>query len=210
MIVRRIRVLTIYLVRHGKTEWNVQLRWQGWGNGELTEEGIHGALQLGERLKDEPIEMVYASSSKRAYQTAELIMGKRPIQIVRDDLLREMHFGDWEGRTKDEVIAQYASEVKAFWETPHLYTRDQGELFPQVYERAGKVWQQILENHSTGTVLVVSHSIFLRILLSYLKELPLEKLFKQEPLVNTSLTKVQIVDGKAKVVFEGDTSHLNG
>ncbi|MBM7694217.1 putative phosphoglycerate mutase [Peribacillus deserti] len=203
-------MLTIYLVRHGKTEWNVQLRWQGWGNGELTEEGIHGALQLGERLKDEPIEMVYASSSKRAYQTAELIMGKRPIQIVRDDLLREMHFGDWEGRTKDEVIAQYASEVKAFWETPHLYTRDQGELFPQVYERAGKVWQQILENHSTGTVLVVSHSIFLRILLSYLKELPLEKLFKQEPLVNTSLTKVQIVDGKAKVVFEGDTSHLNG
>ncbi|WP_180955383.1 histidine phosphatase family protein [Peribacillus deserti] len=201
-------MLTIYLVRHGKTEWNVQTRWQGWGNGELTAEGMQGATLLSKRLKDEPIDKVYASSSKRAYHTAEIIIGRRSIEIVKEDVLREMHFGDWEGRTKDEVIAQYANEVKAFWETPHLYTRDQGELFPDVYERAAEAWKMILENHSSGTVLIVSHSIFLRVLLSYLKDLPLEHLFKQEPLLNTSLTQIQVEDGKVSIIFEGDTSHL--
>jgi broad specificity phosphatase PhoE len=48
-------MLTIYLIRHGQTEWNIDGRLQGWENGELTSEGINDALALGHRLKDVPI-----------------------------------------------------------------------------------------------------------------------------------------------------------
>ncbi|WP_035322103.1 histidine phosphatase family protein [Peribacillus kribbensis] len=202
-------MLTVYLVRHGKTEWNEQSRWQGRGNGELTQEGIQGALRLQSRLKDEPIQMVYSSSSKRAYHTAELIVGDRPIPIIKDDLLREMHFGDWEGRTKSEVMEQYGPEVQAFWDTPHLYSRKLGEQFPDVYKRAEEAWNKIVDKHVSGTILLVSHSIFLRVLLSYIKEIPLEHVFHQQPLLNTSLSKLEVQDGEAKIVFQGDISHLD-
>ncbi|WP_409296545.1 histidine phosphatase family protein [Peribacillus sp. SCS-26] len=201
-------MLTIYLVRHGKTEWNVATRWQGWGNGELTPEGVMGAERLAGRLQDEPIDLVYSSSSKRAWHTAEIIIGNRPIQILKDDRLREMHFGDWEGRTKADVISQYANEVKAFWETPHLYIRDQGELFQDVYARAENIWNELLEKHTSGTLLIVSHSIFLRVLLSFIKKTPLQDLFNQTPLLNTSLTKIEVKKGQPEIIFQGDVSHL--
>jgi broad specificity phosphatase PhoE len=202
-------LLTIYLTRHGQTEWNVQKRMQGWGNGELTDQGRQDALALAKRLKDVKIDAVYASSSKRAYETAEIIVGDREIPIIKDDLLREMHFGDWEGRTRDEIEREYPEAFKAFWETPHLFDRGDGEVFSQVQERAKLAFQKIIEQHKEGTVLVVSHSIFLRVLIAYIRQLPLEKLFTQTPLGHTSLTKVVIKDDLHHIEFEGDTSHLN-
>jgi broad specificity phosphatase PhoE len=134
--------------------------------------------------------------------------GNRSIPIIQDDLLREMGFGDWEGRIRTEVETEYEQEYKAFWETPHLYSRNSGELFSHVIDRAGTAFKNILENHPSGTVLVVSHSIFLRVLLSLIKNLPLEKLFTQDSLGNTSLTKIIVKDKHPKIIFEGDQSHI--
>lgn len=107
-------MLNIYLTRHGQTEWNLEGRMQGWGNGELTEEGINDAIALGKRLKDVPIDVIYSSSSKRAYHTAELIKGSRNIPIKQGDLFREMSFGDWEGRFRNEIEKEYEQEYQSF------------------------------------------------------------------------------------------------
>ncbi|RFU70189.1 histidine phosphatase family protein [Bacillus sp. V59.32b] len=201
-------MLTIYLVRHGQTEWNLEGRLQGWGNGELTKEGINDALALGRRLINVPIDLIYSSSSKRAYQTAELITGSRDIPIIQDDALREMGFGDWEGRIRTEIEKEYEHEYKAFWETPHLYNRNSGELFSHVIDRVVSAFNEIVEKHPSGTVMVVSHSITLRVLIAYIKKLPLDKLFTQKPgLGNTSLTKIVVKDGHPEIIFEGDMSH---
>jgi broad specificity phosphatase PhoE len=201
-------MLTIYLTRHGQTEWNVAGKMQGWENGELTLEGINGALALGTRLNSVPIDIIYSSSSKRAYHTAKLIAGERNLPIVKNDLLREMSFGDWEGRTREEIEKEYSQEYTTFWEHPHLYKRDSGELFEHVIERATEAFNKIIDAHPTGTVLIVSHSIFLRILLAHLKQTPLKEVFNQNYLGNTSLTKI-VVNGKdPKIIFEGDMSHL--
>ncbi|QQS98635.1 histidine phosphatase family protein [Peribacillus psychrosaccharolyticus] len=63
-------MLTIYLVRHGQTEWNLTGRMQGWENSDLTPSGIIDALALGKRLKDTPIDCIYTSTSERAAYTA--------------------------------------------------------------------------------------------------------------------------------------------
>ncbi|MDQ0221279.1 histidine phosphatase family protein [Peribacillus cavernae] len=200
-------MLTIYLTRHGQTEWNLEGRLQGWGNGELTEEGINDALALGRRLKDVPIDTIYSSTSKRAYHTAELIIGSRDIPIFQDESLREMGFGDWEGKIRTEIGKEYEQEYKAFWETPHLYNRNSGELFAHVIERVVTAFNHIVEKHPSGTVLVVSHSITLRILIAYIKNLPLEKLFTQHSLGNTSLTKIVVTEKHPEIIFEGNMSH---
>lgn len=201
-------MLTIYLTRHGLTEWNVNRRMQGWGNGELTEKGIKDAKALGQRLADTSIDKVYSSSSKRAYETAQYIIGDRSISLIQMDDLREMNFGDWDGRVRDEVEAEYPEEFKIFWEKPHLYDRNSGETFEHVRKRAISALEHIIEENKEGTILVVTHSIFLRVLMTYIKNIPLADVFKATPPGNTSLTKIEVKDGQLELIFENDMQHV--
>ena len=201
-------MLTIYLTRHGLTEWNVNRRMQGWGNGELTEKGIKDAKALGKRLKEVPIDKVYSSSSKRAYETAQYIIGDREISLIQMDDLREINFGDWDGRIREEIEAEYPDEFKVFWETPHLYNRNSGETFEHVRKRAIRALEHIIEENKEGTILIVTHSIFLRVLMTYIKDIPLSDVFKSTPPGNTSLFKLEVTDGELKLIFENDMQHV--
>lgn len=201
-------MLTIYLTRHGLTEWNVNRRMQGWGNGELTEKGIRDAKALGNRLADKDIDIVYSSSSKRAYETAQYIIGDREISLIQMDDLREMNFGDWDGRIREEVEAEYPEDFKTFWEEPHLYNRNSGETFEHVRKRAVQAFERIIEENKEGTILIVTHSIFLRVLMTYIKNIPLADVFKATPPGNTSLAKVEVANGQLKLIFENDMQHV--
>ena len=201
-------MLTIYLTRHGLTEWNVNRRMQGWGNGELTEKGIRDAKALGNRLADTTIDKVYSSSSKRAYETAQYIIGDREISLIQMDDLREMNFGDWDGRIREEVEAEYPEDFKTFWEKPHLYDRNSGETFEHVRKRAVQAFERIIEEHKEGTILIVTHSIFLRVLMTYIKDIPLSDVFKATPPGNTSLAKVEVENGQLNLIFENDMQHV--
>ena len=201
-------LLTIYLTRHGLTEWNVNRIMQGWGNGELTEKGINDAKALGKRLADVKIDKVYSSTSKRAYETAKYIIGDREISLIQDDDLREMHFGDWDGRIRDEIEAEFPDEFKIFWETPHLFETETGETFHQLKKRAVDVFERIIEENPSGTILIVTHSLFLRVLLTHIKNTSLSDVFKATPPGNTSLTKLEIQDGKMELLFENDMQHV--
>lgn len=201
-------MLTIYFTRHGQTEWNVQQRMQGWGNGELTELGISDAKNLASRLNNTPIDKIYSSTSKRAYETAEIVASKRNIEIIKDDLFREMSFGDWEGVNRDDVIAKCPDDFKAFWETPHLFNRNGCETFADLQERAKQALQMIIDQNKDGTILVVAHSIFLRMTFAHIKGLPISQIFDgQNPPGNTSLTKVLFDGHKFTIEYEGDMSH---
>lgn len=204
-------MLTIYLTRHGQTEWNVLQRMQGWGNGELTELGIADAKKLSSRLKDTHLDKIYSSTSKRAYLTAEIIKNGRDIPLTKDDVFREMCFGDWDGQFRNDIIANYPDDFHAFWETPHNFDRSNFgcETFAQLKERVQKALQMIVEQNKEGTVLVVAHSIFLRMLLAIIKQMPISDIFKQNAPANTSLTKV-LYDGQNFIIeYESDMSHAN-
>ncbi|MEH6944544.1 histidine phosphatase family protein [Bacillus sp. JJ722] len=200
-------MLTIYFTRHGQTEWNVEHRMQGWGNGELTELGRSDAYNLAVRLNNTHLDKIYSSTSKRAYETAEIISNGRNITLIKNDLFREMYFGEWDGMLRDDIITKYPDDHKCFWETPHLFEGKGGETFFDIQNRAKQALQLILDENKEGTVLVVAHSIFLRVIFATLKNLPIAKVFEQNPPGNTSLTKV-VYDGKALTIeYEGDMSH---
>ncbi|WP_084243673.1 histidine phosphatase family protein [Planomicrobium okeanokoites] len=201
-------MLTLYITRHGETEWNLEKRMQGWGDSPLTEKGKKNALELSARLKDTEFEAVYASPSLRALSTARVISADRKLQIQVDDKLREINVGEWEGKEHAYINDNYPEEYFSFWNTPHLYTSAAGENFKELQERALEAVQSIREHHQEGNILIVTHSIIIKALLAFFKKLPLEDLWSPPFIHDTSLTMVEVDDDNFIIVMEGDTYHV--
>ena len=83
----------LYIMRHGKTDWNAKHKLQGRTDIPLNEEGIQMAEQAKEKYKDVNFDICYCSPLVRAKQTAEIVLEGRNIPIVYDDRLMEMCFG---------------------------------------------------------------------------------------------------------------------
>jgi len=95
--------IKLILIRHGESDGNVQRKFCGFKDVELTKKGIYQAERLAYRLKGLPVDAVYCSDLKRARHTAEIIFRDRGIDIVTNPKFREMNFGIWEGYTFEEV-----------------------------------------------------------------------------------------------------------
>ena len=103
---------TIYLVRHGQTEWNAQNIIQGQKDASLTEVGLNQAKKIKELCKNIPFEAVFSSDLGRAHNTAKIIAQDRNITIHTSNLLRERSFGPFEGQKADQVIDQLRSKIR--------------------------------------------------------------------------------------------------
>lgn len=104
---------TLYLVRHGQTEWNVRGLLQGHGDSPLTGEGIKQAKTLAGRLKRINFAACYSSDLLRAYRTAEILLLEKKLAIKTTQALRERRFGKkYEGKHHD-LINQ---DIKIYFE----------------------------------------------------------------------------------------------
>lgn len=200
-------MVKLFITRHGETIWNTQKRLQGWQDSDLTENGINNALLLSKRLKDIEFTSIYTSPSKRTLHTAILIKGDRKQNIIEDENLREISLGEWEGQTQDFLTEMYPEEYYAFWNTPHLYTANSGEDFVQLQGRVHEFLKRIISEHDNGNILVVTHSVFIKVLLANCKNLSLEELWSPPFIHDTSLTIIEIKNGEIEISLEGDISH---
>lgn len=89
--------MKLYIVRHGKTDWNIMGLLQGQTNIELNEEGINDARKLSKEINLNEIDLCISSSLERAKQTAEILTNNK-IKIIYDDMIVERGFGDYEGK----------------------------------------------------------------------------------------------------------------
>jgi probable phosphoglycerate mutase len=107
--------MTIYVVRHGQTIFNLMDRVQGISDGILTERGIAGAINMGKGLRDVPFSAVYSSDLKRAIETARLAMEQnratKEWDIVEKPELREVSFGIFEGDPNWMMYAAFAKDL---------------------------------------------------------------------------------------------------
>lgn len=93
--------MKIYITRHSLTTWNEEKRLQGWKNSDLTKQGLEDAKRLGNYLMNQSFDGIYSSPLKRAKETAQLIFPNKT--IIEDNRLKEMNFGDYEGKFIDEL-----------------------------------------------------------------------------------------------------------
>ena len=146
---------TVYLARHGESDWNVERRWQGHADRPLTDRGREQARLLAERLRNVKLEAVYASDLRRAWETAEAVAAPRGLEVRKLRELREVDVGSWSGYTRDDCAERFP-DAFARWQGDGSGW-DDGESYEEMGERIVDAIRTIAAEHPDGAVLVVSH-----------------------------------------------------
>lgn len=200
---------TLYIIRHGETTGNDAGRFQGSTDCQLSERGRQQIDRLGERCRDLPFEVLISSPLVRARETAEAANRHHglPLQIELD--VAEMHCGDWEEKSWDELRAGYPAEMELWREKPWLFQSPGGENMQQVYQRVNRALLRILEENRGRTIAVVSHGCAIRNALCFFHGHDIERLNEMPWVRNTSITRIDVGDnGETEVVFENDFEHV--
>ncbi|MDI3388601.1 histidine phosphatase family protein [Streptomyces sp. B-S-A8] len=147
----------VILWRHGQTAWNLERRFQGSTDIELTDEGMAQARRAARLLASLKPDAIVASDLKRAAATAAELASLTDLDVAHDGALRETYAGRWQGLTHDEIMTQYGEQYAA-WKRGEPVRRGGGELETEVAERAAPV----VLGHADklpdgGTLVVVSH-----------------------------------------------------
>lgn len=155
---------TIYLVRHGSTAWNEQPRFRGLADIPLSDKGLQQAAALREALHDKALTAVYSSPLPRAVQTAEVLAAPHhlPIQLEAD--LRSVNYGEWEGKTEQEVEASDPKLYRQFLQAIETVRFPGGESMDEMRARAFAALERIALSCSGGRVAVVTHQVVTRVL----------------------------------------------
>lgn len=201
------RKTTLYIVRHGQTEWNVEHRMQGHQDSPLTELGIKQAKWLGDALRSDHLDVVYSSSSPRACHTADLIRGGREIAIHERDDLKEINLGVWEGLTQDEAKATFSEQFDYFWHNPAEFLVDGSETFIQVKDRAISLLHDILRQHEGQSILIVTHTVVVKLLMAYFENRPLQNIWNLPFIYPACLCKVEVSERNHEIILHGDIGH---
>lgn len=203
--------MNILLVRHGETAWNREGRYQGRTDIPLSETGQLQVRTLGERLKEVPITIAYASPLSRAKNTAEAILAGRTTQLLLDPGLLEISHGQWEGKLASEVELSHA-EMFGVWRSRPGRTAPAGpgaETLGDVETRAWAVLEKICDGLGPNdTALVAAHDAVNRVILCRVLGLPLERIwsFRQAPASLNVLSGPRI--SELQVVRLNDSEHV--
>lgn len=198
---------TLYIARHGQTEWNVEKRMQGQQDSPLTMLGKQQAQWLGEALASVNVDVIYASSSGRTVMTAKYLRGNKDVPIVQKDEFREMSLGNWEGKFIKDIEQKESKAYKTFWERPDLYQTDSGETFHDVYHRAVPEVRRILKTHANQSILIVTHTVTLKLIMAYFEGRPLANLWDPPYIHPACLCKIEVSGEEWKILLHGDISH---
>jgi broad specificity phosphatase PhoE len=179
-------MLNVYLLRHGETAYNADgNRYCGRTDIPLTQIGIQQALSVYEQLKSISLDAVYSSPLIRAYNTAQIASGR---EVIKDERLIEADFGEWEGKTKEEFIAEDPSSWKEWMNDPATTRAGRsGETAQQIIDRVGNFFNGLLNIHQSGNILAVGHNGINRFYLAYKLGMPL-KHYRRIVQENSSIT----------------------
>lgn len=170
----------IYLVRHGQVEGFEEKRYNGHANVALTPEGEaqFGMLKL--RLQKKELKAIYSSDLGRCQVGAQMIAAGHGLAPVFDAGLRELHIGDWEGQTWQQLQAKYPQQWQARLADIVNYRVPNGESLLDLAQRVRPVLAKIVAAHRGEDVLVVGHGGVNRVILLDAIGAPLDKLFNIE------------------------------
>lgn len=162
---------TIYLVRHGETEWNVKHIIQGQSNSNLTENGKSQAQETAKEFENIKFDAIFSSDSFRAQNTAEIIKLDRELLIQTSELLRERNFGSFEGRPakdfEDAFKEKLEKRLKLTEGENWVYkVSEDVESDEEVVSRFITKIREISVAYPNKTVLVVSHGGPIRMFLA--------------------------------------------
>jgi broad specificity phosphatase PhoE len=158
-----VATVKLLIVRHGETAWTRE-RFGGMRDIALVPRGHAQAEAVARALADRALTAVYSSPLERARATAETIAKPHQLGVRIEPLLRDIHYGRWEGLTPDEIIAQDRAAWTTWRSAPHTLDAHGGETVPAVAARVGDLLGRVRDAHADQTVVFVTHAIVIRLI----------------------------------------------
>lgn len=203
--------MEIYLIRHGETESNKERRYLGWTESPLSELGLRQAEAVGHYLASRGgIDELYCSDLNRALHTARVIGAGCGLKPIITPLLREIHFGQWEGLTFDEIEKEWGSAISHWLDDPFHKAAPGGESLKDVCDRMCEFLTTVSEATADGKrIVAVSHGGSIRAILFNILNLN-RSAFWDIKVDNASATLIRRIEGDFAVDYYNRTHHLEG
>jgi len=172
-------VSTLIIIRHGQSTWNLENRFTGEVDVDLTPEGEQEAKRAGDMLKGYHIDEAHTSVLKRAIRTLEIVLQEiqnPAIPVFKTAALNERNYGSLQGLNKAETEAKYGKTQVELWRRSYDVVPPGGESLKDTRNRVIPYFKERLEPKlKTGTnILVVAHGNSLRALMMYLENITAE------------------------------------
>ncbi len=181
----------LYIMRHGKTDWNALHKLQGRTDIPLNAEGRQMAEKAREEYADVHFDICYCSPLIRARETAEIFLRGRNIPIVPDERLVEMSFGVSEGKVIE--LKREDDPITKLFLAPEKYTEpvEGGESFAQLFERTGEFLDEVVrpQLEQEKDVLIVGHGAMDSSIVCRVRNMPISE-FWSAGIENCKLMKL--------------------
>ena len=170
------RMVRIFLIRHGETSGNTQMRYLGIRDEPLTENGLRQARQAAEALAQIPVRMIVSSPLRRAADTAARIQDACGTGLRFDARLAEGSFGTWEGRTRAEVLQLGIRDAELLerWESDPAVAPPGGESIESIQKRIAALADELAGEFPNSSIVLVSHVGPIKALLAAVLGIPLQ------------------------------------
>ncbi len=202
--------MKIMLVRHGLTPWNGIGKMQGSSDVHLSPDGLHQARLLAAHCPFHTADAIYSSPLARAETTAIILANKFNLHVQNVPELREISFGDWEGKLLRDIAKEEPENFEKFFMQPDELKIPNAETFRQTQIRAMEAIQKIIDKHSAeknSHVIVVAHGAINRVILCAFLDIPIRKMWSIAQF-NTAVNILREDDGNWIVELMNSTAHL--
>jgi 2,3-bisphosphoglycerate-dependent phosphoglycerate mutase len=174
-------VSILIIVRHGQSAWNLENRFTGEVDVDLTPLGVDEAKKAGRQVKPYPIDVAYTSVLKRAIDSLDIIlkeMGNSDVPIVKTAAFNERNYGDLQGLNKTETEKQYGAQQVLLWRRSFDVAPPNGESLKNTYDRVIPYYEKEIEPklRAGKNILIVAHGNSLRALMMYLEKIGQEEI----------------------------------
>jgi len=173
----------LVLLRHGESQWNLENRFTGWVDVQLSEKGVEEARQAGEKLRGVTFDRAFTSVLTRANETLRIVLetvGQTNIPIERDKALNERMYGDLQGLNKAETAKKYGDAQVKIWRRSYDVKPPGGESLKDTAERALPYYENMIKPHllKGETIIIAAHGNSLRALVMELDQLSKEEVLE--------------------------------
>lgn len=180
-------ITTIDLIRHGEPVGGKKYR--GHRDDELSELGWQ---QMRDAVAEHsPWDVIISSPLKRCAHFAEELSQRYQSPLEIEPRLKEISFGDWEGRTAGELIGEDPDRIMRFWTDPTNNTPPNAETLHRFHERVIGAWQEILERHAGKHILIVGHAGMMRMIIREVLDMPIDRMYRLH-VPNAGITRITV------------------
>jgi len=200
---------TIWLVRHGETDWNASRRLQGSTDIELNALGQRQAESVAQHFRTIRFDAIYSSPLVRTAQTALPLARQQQLPLLQETALAERDFGVFQGLTPDDIAAAFPDDFRRWQAREPDFCPLHGESLRDFQTRVKGVLEKIARAHSNQTIAVFSHGGVLDIIYRLAKRLDLQ-VPRDWPIPNAGIQRLVGSPASFEIVEWGIIDHLRG